>query len=111
MNRITEIATAVDRFKVAVANGDMIGDMFIVGINYKRDGNPFYRGKDGCYEVLAVTSDALAKKEEKQEKKEVVPKILYTVPGHAIILVTHDVSEDKKEKKEKDKPIKLERVE
>jgi hypothetical protein len=91
--------------------GDSTDELVCVGINYKRDGSTAsYKGPEGCYEVLVVTKLALAKKEEKQEKKEVPAKVLYTIPGKNVALVMHDISEEPKANKKEEKPIVLERV-
>jgi len=92
-------------YKVGITTDEVM----FVGIQYKRDGNPFYRGKDGCYEVHVVRQADLAKKEEKQEKKLPPALILYTVPGKSVVLVTHDIAEDNKPARESN-PIVLERV-
>jgi hypothetical protein len=90
--------------------GDSTDEVVCVGINYKRDGNPFYRGKEGCYEVLVVTQEALAKKEAKQEKKELPAKVLYTIPGGNVAMVALDIADEPKANKKEEKPLVLERV-
>jgi len=90
--------------------GASTDEVVCVSINYKRDGNPVFRGKDGCYEVIVVSQADLAKKEEKQEKKEPPAKVLYTIPGGKVACVTLDIADPPAKAKKEEKPIVLERV-